>query len=1379
MSQSRLHFSCLAGRTACVFGLLWLLMILTCDPQARAMIDLNGNGMSDIWEMRFHAQGLDPNGNADNDGVADLIWQNVKTSDNSVWLMAAGAYSSGVALPQVPVEWRIVGIGDFDGDGQNDILWQDMNTGVVAIWLMKNGAYSSGVVVGQVPTDWHIVGVADFNGDNQPDILWQNTTTGECSIWLMNHTAYGSGVSLGTVLPTTWQIVGAGDFNGDKKPDIVWQNTQTGERSIWLMNGTAFASGVSLPQVSTDWNIAAVGDVNGDGQPDLIWQNTTTGQRSVWIMNGVNYARGIDLGVVSTDWQIRTAGDFNNDGLTNLQESRAGTDPFDPRSTLRITQIDYGTGTVTLHWPSVAGKQYQLYASTDPTQNGGGWTPLGGPVAGTGKPMAATFSVTVAQRFFRIDVSDLDSDGDGVSDWEEIQLGLNPYSAYSDGVTPDYQRVVAALQATTNTITVTATDSFGSAASGDAGVFTITRTGRLDALTINYSLGGTATPGTDYTAPSGTVTLPLGAASATVRITPLANSAMTTPRTVILNVSAGASYTVGTPASATVSLAPRPTSGQVLQEIWTGLAYGEVSLIPVTASPVSSRLLTTLENPKTAPLGNNYGTRIRGYLNAPTTGNYTFWIASDDQSELWISTDRDPANLVKRAYVLTYTGSRQWTKEANQQSKLIALTAGKKYYFEVLQANGSGGENLAVGWLKPGESGTAPSEIVGATAGTLDPYIPAVMVPDPSTLYFSNLLPVSGGPSAASGTATLRLSPDGTFAVVTVHTSNLAKPLTTLTINGPADSGQSAGVLVDLLAATPQSDGSYLWNFTTANGQSPAAIAQAIQAGRTYVSVANANYPSGALRGQLALRSATGSFTPPADPPPLPPGLPTAADAARFLTQATFGPNAALQAQVQRNGFNAFLDAQFNLPLTLSTPGTDAAIAAAGGTTSNSQFFNVWWKNAINAPDQLRQRVAFALTEIMVISQNSNGLTNTPIALSSYYDLLVRDAFGNFRQLLEDVTLNPTMGNYLDMEHNDKEDPTKGTAPNENYAREVMQLFTIGLNKLNPDGTLQLDSNNQPILSYDQDVVEGYAHVFTGWYYASATPSWNYTPADYRAPMIAFPEHHDGSAKELLDNVVLSAGQSQAQDLKDALDVLFNHPNVGPFIAQRLIQRLVTSNPSPAYVYRVAKVFADNGQGVRGDMAAVVKAILLDYEARTTTKLTDPNFGKEREPIVRLTNLYRAFNASSTSGNIVLGDQTSNLGESIFDSPTVFNFFTPEFAQPGPIAQAGLVSPEFQITTDTTVITSANKMLSAVFQTPSSSNPDALVLDLSGLQALAGDPGGLVDSLNTLLMGGEMSQATRNRVVSAVTAISATNPLGRSQTAVYLLSTSPEFVIQK
>jgi uncharacterized protein (DUF1800 family) len=507
----------------------------------------------------------------------------------------------------------------------------------------------------------------------------------------------------------------------------------------------------------------------------------------------------------------------------------------------------------------------------------------------------------------------------------------------------------------------------------------------------------------------------------------------------------------------------------------------------------------------------------------------------------------------------------------------------------------------------------------------------------------------------------------------------------------------------------------------------------------------------------------------------------SATDAARFLNQSTFGPTSALLTQVETSGFASFLSQQFATSPTTTLPRVNQAIAVlpTGTKPSNPLFQEAWWHTVVNAPDQLRQRVAFALSEILVVSANGDNMYEHPEAMATYWDLLVKDAFGNFRQLLQDVTLNPAIGDFLNMVHNDEPNPARNTEANENYAREIMQLFTIGLYQLNIDGSQQLDANRQPIPTYDQNVVTAYARLFTGWYWAqTGTPTWSYVSPNYLQPMMAFSDHHDTGAKTLLNSVTLPAGQTQAQDLQAGLDLLFNHPNTGPFIASRLIQRLVTSNPSPQYVARIAAVFANDGHHVRGNLQAVVDAILLDPEARATSFSTT-TYGHEREPLIRLANLYRAFNASSASGKMVVSNQMFNFEEAPLFSPTVFNFFCPEYSQAGAIAQAGLYSPEFEITTDTTTITSANRMRSAVYQQPDPHNPDAIVLNLSSLVSLSSQPASLVDSLNPLLMGGEMSSNTRNIVVNAVTQIPAANTLERAQTAVHLLVTSPEFVIEK
>src|ERR1700736_1447710 len=261
-----------------------------------------------------------------------------------------------------------------------------------------------------------------------------------------------------------------------------------------------------------------------------------------------------------------------------------------------------------------------------------------------------------------------------------------------------------------------------------------------------------------------------------------------------------------------MSIPPQPSATQVVQDIWTNIPGTQVSQLPLNTKPNSSRLLNTLENPTNAPLGTNYGTRIRGYFTAPTTGNYTFWIASAAQGELWISDNDQPVSLTKRAWVTGTTASREWTKYPEQKSRLLSLNAGQKYYYEIYQKNGDSAENLAVGWLKPGQSGSAPSEIIGATPNTNSPFVPIVHLADGSTLYFANLVPQTGVISTASGSATLQLAADESHAVLNLNYTNLGTPLTAYHVHGPADAGQNGSILFDFDTATPQPDGSFVWN---------------------------------------------------------------------------------------------------------------------------------------------------------------------------------------------------------------------------------------------------------------------------------------------------------------------------------------------------------------------------------------------------------------------------------------------------------------------------------------------------------------------------------------------------------------------------------------
>lgn len=542
-----------------------------------------------------------------------------------------------------------------------------------------------------------------------------------------------------------------------------------------------------------------------------------------------------------------------------------------------------------------------------------------------------------------------------------------------------------------------------------------------------------------------------------------------------------------------------------------------------------------------------------------------------------------------------------------------------------------------------------------------------------------------------------------------------------------------------------------------------------------------------------------GGSSPPTTPPPTqpPPTGISKAEAYRFLNQATFGATTAEAQTVITLGYEAWIDQQLQRPVSLELPYVQQAFAGyppgADITRLHEDRVDVWLQHALHAPDQLRQRVAFALSQIMVISQSS-ALIGYPWGCTSYYDMLAQNAFGNFRDLMENVTLHPAMGVYLSMLGNQKPDAARNIRPDENYARELMQLFTIGLVELNPDGSVRTDAAGQAIPTYDQEVVQGFAHVYTGWTYAGA-PSFDTafpTIANQIVAMQAYPEQHATIAKRVLSYTgaamnVIPAGQSPEADLDAALDNIFNHPNVAPFIATRLIQHLVTSNPSPQYIERVALKFDDDGSGKRGNLAAVVKAVLLDPDARAVP--TSATAGRLKEPLLRLTQVWRAYGASSTSGKYNVQNITGLIGQGPLQAPSVFNFFSPFYAPPGEIANQGLVAPEMQLTTEylSSLWTDYVFVLAFCYTTapvqgcppiPDEVRPDLVVIDPSAEQALAGDPQALVDAIADRLVGGPISATLSTEAKSMVELAPASESAVRAAEALYLIASAPETALQ-
>ncbi len=716
---------------------------------------------------------------------------------------------------------------------------------------------------------------------------------------------------------------------------------------------------------------------------------------------------------------------------------------------------------------------------------------------------------------------------------------------------------------------------------------------------------------------------------------------------------------------------------------------------------------------------------------------------------------------------------------------------------------------------------TNPAYIIGAETSAT-----ATIADSSATLYVANIRPEgSATNSTASGTATILLSSDGSLAAVSVNVSNLSSPVTSAHLRiGPSG---------DFVFTLPYAaSGNAQWLFLPVGNYTSNQLLDALKTGNIFVGIDTANYPTGEVRGSFIVGTGSRTFTTPSAPPPVSLNNVTATDAARLLTQATFGPTKAEIDALTGGSIDAWLNTQFALPFSSHQAATTADRTTFGGSGSFTNWNAVhppnrqaaWWKLALTAPDQLRQRVAFALSQILVVSDVGLGEDSHAAPLAAYYDMLGNGAFGNFRTLLEQVTLSPMMGLYLSSLRNSKAtfDASGATltTPDENYAREIMQLFTIGLVQLQPDGTLVLGADGLPIPTYNQTTITEMAKVFTGWAYPSTNLN-NFRTAgtNYFTPMQLFPAFHDDTAKNIspVSTTPIPASQGGTTDLRLALDALFNHANTPSFISKLLIQRLVTSNPSPGYVYRVSEKFRNNGSGTRGDLGAVVRAILTDYEARSPAVAANVSFGKLKEPILRLTSLLRGFDASSASGRF-LGYQNTvdsvpitsatprpataeqinrapntfsatrldgvqgNLAQAALRSPTVFNFYHSDYVLPGDLARAGLVVPEFEITDDNYAINVPNFLRTFVNATVPTTPPGpyTITLKTTAEQAMITTPAALLDHLSLVLTANALPAATRTRITNALAALPAnTSALDRTNTAILLVLTSPASAVQK
>ena len=535
-------------------------------------------------------------------------------------------------------------------------------------------------------------------------------------------------------------------------------------------------------------------------------------------------------------------------------------------------------------------------------------------------------------------------------------------------------------------------------------------------------------------------------------------------------------------------------------------------------------------------------------------------------------------------------------------------------------------------------------------------------------------------------------------------------------------------------------------------------------------------------------------------------------DASRFLAQATLGADLTLIQQVASMGIEPWIDAQFLLPQSQLLTYLYAELydeTTIGVEDADSPWRDLFryalWQTTLNGSDLLRQRIALALSEIFVISTETDAIYSVANGAADWYDMLLRNAFGNFRDLLQDVTLSPLMGSFLSHAGNRKTDLAENRFPDENYAREVMQLFTIGLFLLNDDGSLMLDGDNEPIPTYDNSHITEFAKIFTGlqydfdgdphvWWTPDFLSGW-LNPYTAVRPMKMWDEEHEPGSKTLLNGYVVPNGQTGMQDVNEALDHLFNHPNVGPFIGRQLIQRLVKSNPSAAYIGRVTAAFNDNGSGVRGDMQAVIKAILLDDEARNPSFITDPTHGKLREPFFRFTQMVRAFHFSNPQGKFwdAGWGVENDLRQYMFNAPSVFNFFSPGYSPPGVAGDAGLAGPEFQLMNSYTAISTINFWYSRlewgyVIDLPDPTqeirgqtyNLDQPQPDLTYELTLVSSVPSLIDYLNLVLTSGTLSDTMRTIIETAVAgyADDGAGDIDVVNFAIFLFMSCPEYAVQ-
>ena len=773
-------------------------------------------------------------------------------------------------------------------------------------------------------------------------------------------------------------------------------------------------------------------------------------------------------------------------------------------------------------------------------------------------------------------------------------------------------------------------------------------------------------------------------------------------------------------------------------------------------------------------------TQLVAAIPAPNPGTYALLVSNPNPGSA--NSASVPVVVGPGQVVLTLFPGEGTDVRVGQTLSLGLTVAGTNHTGVTLQVNGVAGGNGVVG--------TASS----AADGSIN-YVAPLVVPTPRNIVTLTITSVDN-PAVSINQNISVMNPIPILTSASPMTFDVGPPSTNVVLTGQSFI-KGAQVLVN---GAPVS--------TTFNsGTQLIASISPTEPGNLDIQVLNPSPGPAVSTDLIALTNGT---------PPAP--LVTPQDAARFLEQATFGATDADIHHLSLIGYQAWLNEQFAMAPTPVEPAVEQALVInnppcassdvkcyAALFVQNSQdewlVQDAFWQQSIAGEDQLRQRVEYALTQLFVVSGEANfGIQSMPRGEANYYDMLGADAFGNFRTLLQDVTLNPMMGQMLSMLGNDKGNAT--TDPDENYARQVMQLFTIGLYQLNDDGSQKLDSTGAPIPTYSNTDVMGLAAVFTGFSWnipGNATDTaWSscciYVGPGYGEellPMQSFPSHHSTVQKTFLGvTIPTEANPDPDGDLKIALDTLFNHPNLPAFFCKQMIQHLVTSNPSPTYINNCSTVFKSDENGVRGNLQAVITKILLDPEARNSaTDFTNPQYGKVRESLIRYTEWARSFTAQSRTGSYDLGsteDPIYGLGEMSLRSPTVFNWFAPGYVPPGTsIASAGLVAPEIQMTNVSTVVGYLNFMQTAIGGNATSGFD--LFSSYATEMSLAATPTALLDRINLLLMAGEMDSTLYGRILGAINAIdipsgdqNAINATltNRVETAIYLTMASPSFGAQ-